>query len=203
MAGPLSAVKRLKPHQLPARVPSVTRGVTGAAPKLPPPKITIAQAASREKSSHRTRNIKATWTGARPTFMLSGGSPWPVVAQTNTTNSSLMRLACGHKHGKAHSGQQPTNTCPGCPGMAANIAFQSRTDHTRNKTRSPVWHDLLYRHCSSTCCPHAACSIICCPHAACSIGSLVLLALQGMAEHLPSNTDSIPRVIPQFSHLFS
>ena len=166
--------------------------MTCAAPKLPPPKITLAQAASREKSSHWTRNTKAIRTGACPTFMLSGGSPCPVVAHTNTTNGSLMRLACGHKHTKAHSGQQPPNMCPGCPDMAANITSRSRTDHTRNNTRSPAWHNLRYRHCSSTC-----------PHAACGIGSSVLLALQGMAEHMSSKTDSIPRVTAQFSHLFS
>lgn len=29
-----------------------------------------------------------------PTFMFSGGSPWPVVDTTNTTTGSLIRLAC-------------------------------------------------------------------------------------------------------------
>lgn len=71
--------------------------------------------------------------------------------------------------------------------------IKSTDRHTRNKARSPAWHDLLYEHCSS----------ICCPHTACSIGSLVLLALQGTAEHLSSNTNSSPRVITQFSYVFS
>lgn len=106
-----------------ARVPAAAaaaRGTTGAAPKLPPPKPAAAQAASREKSSHGTGNTKAAWAAACPTFMLSGGSPWPVVAHTKTTNGSWMRLACGHKHRAALRAQK--NACPGRTHTAAHTA---------------------------------------------------------------------------------
>lgn len=36
--------------------------------------------------------------------MLSGGSPWPVVAQTNTTSGSWMRLAFRESHAKQVKG---------------------------------------------------------------------------------------------------
>lgn len=124
-----------------------------------------------------------------PTFMLSGGSPWPVVAQTNTTNSSLMRFACRQKQAwEVHSGQQLTDV-PHCPGPAALMALGSQTDHSQYKTHSPTQYTLLYRHCSS----------ICCLCADCSISSLVLYlaGTQCMAEQLPPSMDS--QVIAQFS----
>lgn len=51
------------------------------------------------------------------TFMLSGGSPWPAVAQTNITRDSLIRFTSTKRHTRKASGcnGQASSQQPGSP----------------------------------------------------------------------------------------